>query len=103
MEQSNKRLKSREVPRNNILLVPNHHPLLTLEQEVAKGKEVFIQVLWTLHAKSKLYRLAYKAWKRHGPQNLTTWTLLVQAVLDGCYGEKCPSTVFQVPDTCPSV
>ncbi|GFS51601.1 hypothetical protein TNCV_550101 [Trichonephila clavipes] len=38
----------------------------------------------TLYAKSKLYSLAYKAWKRHGPQNLTTWTLLAQAVLDGC-------------------
>ncbi|GFT54821.1 uncharacterized protein TNCV_2502011 [Trichonephila clavipes] len=25
-------------------------------------------------------QLAYKAWKRQGPQNLTTWTLLAQAV-----------------------
>ncbi|GFX74684.1 hypothetical protein TNCV_3121141 [Trichonephila clavipes] len=42
-----------------------------LEQEAAKGKGAFIQAPWTLHAKSKVYRLAYKAWKRHGPQNLT--------------------------------
>ncbi|GFY63920.1 hypothetical protein TNIN_156051 [Trichonephila inaurata madagascariensis] len=30
MEQSNKRLTFRKVPKNIILLVPNHHPLLTL-------------------------------------------------------------------------
>ncbi|GFV01883.1 hypothetical protein TNCV_4978351 [Trichonephila clavipes] len=71
-----------------------------VEQEVSKGKGSFIQALWTLYAKSSLYRLAYKAWKRHGPQNLTTWTLLAQAVLDGCYAEKGPDTVFQVPDVC---
>ncbi|GFU13616.1 uncharacterized protein TNCV_938751 [Trichonephila clavipes] len=59
-----------------------------LEQEASKGKGAFIQALWTLYAKSSLYRLAYKAWKRHGLQNLTTWTLLAQAVLDGCYAEK---------------
>ncbi|GFW69010.1 hypothetical protein TNCV_2919081 [Trichonephila clavipes] len=72
-----------------------------LEQEDAKGKGAFIQALWTLYAKSKLYSLAYNAWKRHGLQSLTTWTLLAQAVLDGCYGEKWPDTVFQVPDVCP--
>ncbi|GFW77422.1 uncharacterized protein TNCV_2498151 [Trichonephila clavipes] len=72
-----------------------------LEQEASKGKGAFIQALWTLYAKSNLYRLAYKAWKRHGPQNLTTWTLLAQAVLDGCYEEKWPDTVFQVSDVCP--
>ncbi|GFX57433.1 hypothetical protein TNCV_3138521 [Trichonephila clavipes] len=71
-----------------------------VEQEASKGKGAFIQALWTLYAKSSLYRLAYKAWKRHGPQNLTTWTLLAQAVLDGCYAEKWPDTVFQVPDVC---
>ncbi|GFT67678.1 hypothetical protein TNCV_3001161 [Trichonephila clavipes] len=97
---------------------PHHHPLDIprvrafasfepkdvssdyLEQEASKGKGAFIQALWTLSAKSNLYRLAYKAWKRHGPQNLTTWTLLAQAVLDGCYAEKWPYTVFQVPDVC---
>ncbi|GFU94952.1 hypothetical protein TNCV_332881 [Trichonephila clavipes] len=69
-----------------------------VEQEASKGKGAFIQALWTLYAKSSLYRLADKAWKRHGPQNLTTWTLLAQAVLDGCYAEKWPDTMFQVPD-----
>ncbi|GFW10227.1 hypothetical protein TNCV_1849441 [Trichonephila clavipes] len=44
--------------------------------------------------------LAYKAWKLHGPQNLTNWTLFAQVVLDGCYAEKWPNTVFQVPDVC---
>ncbi|GFW87457.1 uncharacterized protein TNCV_1301021 [Trichonephila clavipes] len=39
-----------------------------MEQEASKGKGAFIQALWTLYAKSSLYRLAYKAWKRHGPQ-----------------------------------
>ncbi|GFV86687.1 hypothetical protein TNCV_4185401 [Trichonephila clavipes] len=43
-----------------------------VEQEASKG--AFIQALY---AKSSLYRLAYKAWKRQGPQNLTT---LAQAV-----------------------
>ncbi|GFT23931.1 uncharacterized protein TNCV_3207811 [Trichonephila clavipes] len=71
-----------------------------VEQEASKGKGAFIQALWTLYAKSSLYRLAYKAWKRHGPQTLTTWTLLAQAVLDGRYAEKWPDTVFQVPDVC---
>ncbi|GFV00751.1 hypothetical protein TNCV_1385701 [Trichonephila clavipes] len=71
-----------------------------LEQEASKGKGAFIQALWTLYAKSNLYRLTYKAWKRHGPQNLTTWTLLAQEVLDGCYAEKWTDTVFQVPDVC---
>ncbi|GFV14724.1 hypothetical protein TNCV_2586971 [Trichonephila clavipes] len=71
-----------------------------VEQDASKGKGSFIQALWTLYAKSSLYRLIYKAWKRHGPQDLTTWTLLAQAVLDGCYAEKWPDTVFQVPDVC---
>ncbi|GFX60546.1 hypothetical protein TNCV_1555361 [Trichonephila clavipes] len=71
-----------------------------LEQEAYKGRRAFIQALWTLYAKFNLYRLAYKAWKRHGPQNLATWTLLDQAVLDGCYAEKWPDTMFQVPDVC---
>ncbi|GFY29761.1 hypothetical protein TNCV_1813381 [Trichonephila clavipes] len=79
-------------------VLPDHHPLDILrvrvfarsepkdvssdyvEQEASKGKRAFIQALWTLYAKSSLYRLAYKAWKRQGPQNLTTWTLLAQAV-----------------------
>ncbi|GFX53931.1 hypothetical protein TNCV_1154621 [Trichonephila clavipes] len=83
-------------------VLPDHHSLYILrirafarsepkdvssdyvEQEASKGKGAFIQALWTLYATSSLYRLAYKAWKRHGPQNLTTWTLLAQAVLDGC-------------------
>ncbi|GFW67767.1 hypothetical protein TNCV_3870981 [Trichonephila clavipes] len=69
-------------------VLPDHHPLDIprvrafarfepkdvfsdfLEQEASKGKGAFIQALWTLYAKSSLYRLAYKAWKRHGPQNL---------------------------------
>ncbi|GFV62622.1 uncharacterized protein TNCV_2528471 [Trichonephila clavipes] len=71
-----------------------------VEQKASKGKGAFTQALWTLYAKSRLYRLAYKAWKRQGPQNLTTWILLAQAVLDGCYAEKWPDTVFQVPDVC---
>ncbi|GFT56505.1 hypothetical protein TNCV_3508511 [Trichonephila clavipes] len=71
-----------------------------VEQDASKGKGAFIQALWTLYAKSSLYRLAYKAWKRHGPQKLNTWTLLAQAVLDGCYAEKWPDTVFQVLDVC---
>ncbi|GFX87196.1 hypothetical protein TNCV_2059671 [Trichonephila clavipes] len=66
---------------------PKDVPSDYVEQEASKGKRAFIQALWTLYAKSSLYRLAYKAWKRHGPQNLTTCTLLAQAVLDGCYSE----------------
>ncbi|GFV95836.1 hypothetical protein TNCV_1728861 [Trichonephila clavipes] len=29
------------------------------------------------------------------------WIQLAQMVLDGCYGQKWPDTVFQVPDACP--
>ncbi|GFS61295.1 hypothetical protein TNIN_191691 [Trichonephila inaurata madagascariensis] len=39
--------------------------------------------------------------ERHGAQTLTTWTLLAQAVLDGCFRQKWPDSVFQVPDACP--
>ncbi|GFS69508.1 hypothetical protein TNCV_3893781 [Trichonephila clavipes] len=60
-------------------VLPHHHPLDIprfrafasfepkdvssdyLEQEASKGKGAFIQALWTLYAKSNLYRLAYKA------------------------------------------
>ncbi|GFW89701.1 hypothetical protein TNCV_1025851 [Trichonephila clavipes] len=103
-------------------VLPDHHPLDIprvrafarfepkdvssdyVEQEASKGKGAFIQALWTLYAKSSLYRLAYKAWKQHGQQNLTTWTLLAQAVLDGCYAEKWPDTqCFKCPTCAPSV
>ncbi|GFU14307.1 DUF4817 domain-containing protein [Trichonephila clavipes] len=71
-----------------------------MEQEAAKGKGAFVQALWTQYAIPKLYFLVYKAWRRYGAQNLTTWTRLAQAVLDGCFGHKWPDCVFQVPDSC---
>ncbi|GFV19575.1 hypothetical protein TNCV_478011 [Trichonephila clavipes] len=71
-----------------------------MEQEAVKGKGAFVQALWTQYAIPKLYFLVYTAWKRHGAQNLTTWTRLAQTVLDGCFGQKWPDCVFQVPDTC---
>ncbi|GFY42570.1 hypothetical protein TNIN_197671 [Trichonephila inaurata madagascariensis] len=95
-------------------VLPHHHPLDIpcfipfasfepadvysdyMEQEAAKGKGAFIQALWTLHAKSKLYRLAYKAFKRHGLQNMTILDFIGSSGV-----EKWPDTVFQVPDSCP--
>ncbi|GFW61563.1 hypothetical protein TNCV_348111 [Trichonephila clavipes] len=71
-----------------------------MEQEAVKGKGAFVQALWTQYAIPKLYFLVYTAWKRHGAQNLTTWTRLAQLVLDGCFGQKWSDCVFQVPDTC---
>ncbi|GFV93009.1 uncharacterized protein TNCV_3427211 [Trichonephila clavipes] len=71
-----------------------------MEQEAAKGKGAFVQALWTQYDIPKLYFLTYKAWRHHGAQNLTTWTRLAQAVLDGCFGQKWPDCVFQVPDAC---
>ncbi|GFW97246.1 hypothetical protein TNCV_4784601 [Trichonephila clavipes] len=71
-----------------------------MEQEAAKGKSAFIQALWTQYAIPKLYGLVYKASRRYGSQNLTTWTPLAQAVLDGCFGQKWPDCVFQEPDSC---
>ncbi|GFV27164.1 hypothetical protein TNCV_927561 [Trichonephila clavipes] len=71
-----------------------------IEQDAAKGKGAFIQALWTQYAIPKLYGLVYKAWRQYGAQNLTTWTHLAQAVLDGCLGQKWPDSVFQVPDSC---
>ncbi|GFX29251.1 hypothetical protein TNCV_3217851 [Trichonephila clavipes] len=71
-----------------------------MEQEAAKGKGAFVQALWTQYAIPKLYFLVYKAWRRYGAQNLTTWTRLAQAVLDGCFGHTWPDCVFQVPDSC---
>ncbi|GFY29762.1 hypothetical protein TNCV_1813391 [Trichonephila clavipes] len=100
-------------------VLPDHHPLDILrvrvfarsepkdvssdyvEQEASKGKRAFIQALWTLYVKSSLYRLAYKAWKRQGPQNLTTWTLLAQAV--DVMQRNDPIPCFKSPMYAPSV
>ncbi|GFV33267.1 hypothetical protein TNCV_1497891 [Trichonephila clavipes] len=71
-----------------------------LEQEDRKGKGAFIQGVWTVIGKPKLYNLVTKAWTEQGPQTLTPWIQLAQMVLDGCYGQKWPDTVFQVPDVC---
>ncbi|GFU88364.1 hypothetical protein TNCV_847571 [Trichonephila clavipes] len=71
-----------------------------LVQEAVKGKGAFIQAIWNVHANPKLYSLAYKAWRRHGPHDLTSWTELAHTVLDGCYGQKWLDAVFQEPDSC---
>ncbi|GFX42412.1 hypothetical protein TNCV_1519761 [Trichonephila clavipes] len=71
-----------------------------LEQEAVKGKGAFIQAIRNFHPIPKLYSVAYKAWRRHGPQDITSWTELAQTVLDGGYGQKWPDAVFQVPDSC---
>ncbi|GFT50693.1 hypothetical protein TNCV_567911 [Trichonephila clavipes] len=70
-----------------------------IEQEAAKGKGALIQALKTQYAIPKLYGLVYKAWRRYGAQNLTTWTQLAQAVLDGCFEQKWSDKVFQMPDS----
>ncbi|GFX12275.1 hypothetical protein TNCV_63211 [Trichonephila clavipes] len=70
------------------------------EQEAIKGKDAFIQALWFVYAKPKLYGLVYKSWRQHGAQTLTTWTKLAHVVLDGCFGQKWPDNVFQVPESC---
>ncbi|GFU15932.1 hypothetical protein TNCV_2368601 [Trichonephila clavipes] len=70
-----------------------------MEQDAIKGKGAFIQAMWIVYVKAKLYGLAYKAWRQHGAQTWTTWTQLAQAMSDGCFGQKCPNSVFQVPDS----
>ncbi|GFS72635.1 hypothetical protein TNCV_1420411 [Trichonephila clavipes] len=72
-----------------------------LKQEASKGKGAFIQAVWTVIGKPKLYNLVTKAWTEQGPQILVPWIQLAQMVLDGCYGQKLPDNVFQVPDSCP--
>ncbi|GFT14861.1 hypothetical protein TNCV_3483191 [Trichonephila clavipes] len=72
-----------------------------LEQEARKGKGAFIQAVWIVIGKTKLYNLVTKAWTEQGPQTLAPWIQLAQMVLDGLYGQKWPDTVFQVPDVCP--
>ncbi|GFU30685.1 hypothetical protein TNCV_109331, partial [Trichonephila clavipes] len=65
-----------------------------VEQEASKGKGAFIQALWMPNP-------AYTVWHiRLGMvrKNLTTWTLLAQAV--DVMREKGPDTVFQVKDVC---
>ncbi|GFY13488.1 hypothetical protein TNCV_1803591 [Trichonephila clavipes] len=69
-----------------------------IKQEAVKRKGAFIQALWTQYAKPKLYDLVYKAWRQYGDQT-TTWTQLAQAVLEGCFGQKWPDSVFQMPDS----
>ncbi|GFX86149.1 hypothetical protein TNCV_2560311 [Trichonephila clavipes] len=71
-----------------------------IEQEAAKGKGAFLQALWSQYAIPKLYGLVYNSWRQYGAQNLTTWTQLAQTVLDGCFVQKWPDSVFQVPDSC---
>ncbi|GFY68927.1 hypothetical protein TNIN_497401 [Trichonephila inaurata madagascariensis] len=72
-----------------------------LEEEAIKGKKAFIQAIWTMFAKRRLYNLANKAWEQQGAQTLILWTLLAQAVLDECYGQEWTEIVFQRPDACP--
>ncbi|GFT68206.1 hypothetical protein TNCV_373361 [Trichonephila clavipes] len=57
--------------------------------------------MWIVIGKPKLYNLVTKAWREQGPQTLASWIQLAQMVFDGCYGQKWPDTVFQVPDACP--
>ncbi|GFX64551.1 hypothetical protein TNCV_2811761 [Trichonephila clavipes] len=63
-----------------------------MEQEATKGKGAFIHQIIQFGV--------YKAWRQYCAQNLTTWTQLAQAVLDGCFGQKWPDSIFQVPDSC---
>ncbi|GFU25325.1 hypothetical protein TNCV_2903531 [Trichonephila clavipes] len=102
-------------------VLPHHHPLDIsrvrafasfepkdvssdyLEQEASKERGSFIQDLWTLYAKSNLYCLANKAWKRHGPQNLTTWTLLVKRFWMDVMQRNGPIPCFKCPTCTPSV
>ncbi|GFS47300.1 hypothetical protein TNIN_2191 [Trichonephila inaurata madagascariensis] len=79
-----------------------------LEEEAVKGKGAFVQAIWIVSTKPRLYNLANKSWEQQGAQTLTLWlkrfhplTLLAQAVLDECYGQEWPKIVFQLPDTCP--
>ncbi|GFY72291.1 hypothetical protein TNIN_19101 [Trichonephila inaurata madagascariensis] len=72
-----------------------------LEQDATKGKGAFIKAVWNVIDKSKLYNLVHRAWTEHGPQTPAPWMKLAQIVLDGCYGQKWPDSVFQVPDSCP--
>ncbi|GFW36328.1 hypothetical protein TNCV_3712491 [Trichonephila clavipes] len=71
-----------------------------MEKEAPKRNGAFIQALWTQYAIPNLYDLVYMALRRYGSQNPTTWTRLAQEVLDGCFGQKWPDCVFQVPDSC---
>ncbi|GFS52522.1 hypothetical protein TNCV_4851701 [Trichonephila clavipes] len=71
-----------------------------LEQEAVKEKGAFIQAISNNPAKPKLFSLAHKAWRRHSPQEYSSWTELTQTVLNGFYGQKWPDAVFQVPDSC---
>ncbi|GFX70710.1 hypothetical protein TNCV_1032381 [Trichonephila clavipes] len=61
-----------------------------LDQEASKGKGAFIQAVWTVIGKPKLYNLVTKVWTEYGPQTLSPWIELAQMVLDGCYGQKWP-------------
>ncbi|GFW39597.1 hypothetical protein TNCV_3187681 [Trichonephila clavipes] len=72
-----------------------------LEQETRKGKSAFIQAVWIMINKPRLYNLVTRAWTEHGTQTLAPWIKLAQIVLDGCYGQKWPESVFQVLDSCP--
>ncbi|GFY60199.1 hypothetical protein TNIN_385851 [Trichonephila inaurata madagascariensis] len=59
-----------------------------LEQEASKGKGAFIEAVWIMMGKSKLYNLVHRAWTEHGLQTLAPWKKLAQIVLDGCYEQK---------------
>ncbi|GFY00039.1 hypothetical protein TNCV_1341371 [Trichonephila clavipes] len=73
-----------------------------LEQEARKGKGAFIQAMWTVIGKPKLYNLVTKAWTEQGPQTLAPWIQLAQLALDGCYGQKWPIPCLKCPMHVPS-
>ncbi|GFS56558.1 hypothetical protein TNIN_278201 [Trichonephila inaurata madagascariensis] len=66
-----------------------------MEREAAKGKGAFIQALWTEYAKHKLYGLVYKAWRQHGAQTLTTWTLWLKRCWTGVLARNGPIAYFK--------
>ncbi|GFW23893.1 hypothetical protein TNCV_945771 [Trichonephila clavipes] len=97
-------------------VLPDHHSLDILRvrafarsepkdvsSDYVEGKEAFIQVLWTLYAKSSLYRLTYKAWKRHGPQYSPRGLYWLKRCFMDVMQRNGPIPCFKSPTYAPSV
>ncbi|GFT46039.1 hypothetical protein TNCV_2773341 [Trichonephila clavipes] len=69
-------------------------------KRLPKGKAPLSSPLDSVCYHPQVVFLVYKAWRRYGAQNLTTWTRLAQAVLDNCLGTHMARLCLQVPDAC---
>ncbi|GFS68973.1 uncharacterized protein TNCV_4569941 [Trichonephila clavipes] len=81
--QANKRLCIKQEPSEN-----------PVQQTVSKNMVFRVDC----HRQAQTIQFGDQGLDRAGSPDSSPWIQLAQMVLDGCYGQKWPDTVFQVPD-----